>query len=141
MDSKAQAYYQYFNGGGGGGGEMPVFRGARRYPQYGAGIGDFFRGLFRTLFPVALRGAATFVNEAVRGQGEGASFAQAAKAAIQPTLGAVLNEVVSRQKKSDAEALEKQQGGGAGRNRKRKSALYKGAKKRKTTSKKIKYNF
>lgn len=153
MDYKTQAYYQYFNGGGGGGGDYPVFRGARRFPQYGAGIGDFFRGLFRTMFPVALRGAATFVNEAVREQGEGASLGQAAKAALKPALGAVLNEVIARQKKSDAEKL--LQAGSGKRKRKKKSKrrrqstrVYKGGgggggggKRKKKSSKKIKYNF
>ncbi len=139
MDYKTQAYYQYFTGGGSGG-DFPVYRGARRFSQCGAVIGDFFRGLFRTLFPVALRGAATFVNEAVREQGEGATLGQAAKAAFKPALGAVLNEVIARQKKSDAEALQS----GAGKkkpSRKRKSAVYKGGTKRRKSTKKIKYNF
>jgi len=143
MDYKTQAYYQYFTGGGSGG-EFPVYRGARRFPQYGAGIGDFFRGLFRTLFPVALRGAATFVNEAVREQGEGATLGQAAKAAFKPALGAVLNEVIARQKKADAETLQ-QSGSGkkkrSSRKRKRTSSVYKGGSKRRKTMKKIKYNF
>ncbi len=149
MDYKTQAYYQYFNGGGGGGGgDYPVFRGARRYHQYGAGIGDFFRGLFRTMFPVALRGAATFVNEAVREQGEGASIGQAAKAAFKPALSAVLNEVIARQKKADADSLQQSGSGKKKSNRKRRrasSAVYKGGRKsRKRSSKsnkKIKYNF
>ena len=64
-DARADSYYQLFQRGG----EIPdVFRGARfsRYQQSGAGIGDFFRGLFRTLFSIAIRGAATFLGETSR---------------------------------------------------------------------------
>ena len=81
MDSNTKSYYNFLTstarGGGGGayrfGGNLPVFHGAPRYHQYGAGIGDFFRGLIRTFLPVAMRGASTFLNETLKAQQDGVS--------------------------------------------------------------------
>lgn len=91
------------NGGGGdmpvfrGSGGMPVFRGAgihtigagRYYGQHGAGLGDFFGGLFRRLFPVIIRGATTFVGETLDRHEKGESLGEAAKGALNPTLGSL----------------------------------------------------
>lgn len=49
----------------GGGSEYPVFRGARFY-QTGQGFGDFLRGLWRTIVPIAADLGGTFLRETVR---------------------------------------------------------------------------
>ena len=150
MDSRAEAYYNYFNSSNGGGTEYPVYRGARRCnPQYGAGIGDFFRGLFRSFFPVALKGASTFLNYTVRAQNEGLSIGQAAKAALRPAFGAAMTSAVEQlnsKPKPEEQSPIVQSGSGASRKtsqkRKRKISipLYKRANSL-YKNKRVKYNF
>jgi len=72
------------------GGDLPVFVGARRYPyQGGAGLGDILRGLFRRVLPVAIKGVSSFFSGVSKAQDQGASFKDAAKSAIGPTVGAL----------------------------------------------------
>ena len=51
-DARTQAYIAVFRNQHGVGG-ISVFQGTERY-QSGQGIGDFFRGIFRRIIPVAL---------------------------------------------------------------------------------------
>ena len=67
------------------GGEFPVFRGAR-YVQYGNGFGDVLRGIWRTVFPVIARGAATFMQNLASNKEEGKDWSKAAKEAAIPAL-------------------------------------------------------
>lgn len=106
------------------GGNIPVFKGGS--VQYGAGIGDFFRGLFRTLFPVALKTVGAFVGNAAEAHAKGASIKDAAKGALKPTLNTAISGVV--------QAFGNQIGSGKGYKRRR------GNKKRNKRSKKVKFN-
>ena len=67
------------------GGEFPVFKGAR-YVQYGNGFGDVLRGIWRTVFPVMARGAATFMQNLASNKEEGKDWSKAAKEAAIPAL-------------------------------------------------------
>ena len=68
------------------GGSLPVYRGGRR-DQEGAGLGDIFRGIFRFLAPVALRGISSFASNTLRAHQQGVPLGDAAKAALIPALG------------------------------------------------------
>jgi hypothetical protein len=83
----AAAYYRFYKAQHGG--EIPVFRGGR---QAGEGLGDFLRGIFRFLAPVALRGLSTFAGRTFEAHQKGATLKDAAKAAISPTLSSVAGE-------------------------------------------------
>ena len=74
------------------GGSVPVFRGGR-HGQQGAGLGDIFKGIFRFLAPIALRGISSFASNTLRAQQEGVPFGEAAKAALLPALGAAVRSV------------------------------------------------
>ena len=82
MDPQTNLYLRYYNAQSGG--ALPTFNGARR-AQYGSGLGDILRGIWRTIFPIAARGASSFLSEAVRAKDAGGSWGAAAKAAIAPT--------------------------------------------------------
>ena len=84
MDQEADLYVKYYEAQAGG--SLPVFRGAKRYnTQAGAGIGDIFRHIFRTVVPVALSGISSFLGETLRAKNTGASWKDAAKSAVTPT--------------------------------------------------------
>ena len=80
--------------------EIPVFRGSSRY-QYGQGIDDVLRGIWRFissvarfLKPVAIMGAQTrlkSISEAIK---ESANLKYVIKSALKPTIGAVLGAMV-----------------------------------------------
>ena len=149
MEKQAQAYYNYFNSPAAhvASGGIPVFRGARRAGQYGAGIGDFFRGIFRRFLPIAVKGAATFLSETVKNNREGASFKDAAKAALRPTLGATLANVGEEFMKKPtappaaADEPKPTQTGSGGGSTKRKRVFKGGQKRAGGMSKKLKYAF
>lgn len=73
------------------GGEIPIFRGG----QHGAGLGDILRGILRFIAPVALRGISSFANSALQAREGGASFKDAARGAIAPSLSAMADSIRS----------------------------------------------
>ena len=66
------------------GGSLPVFHGA---DQYGEGLGDILRGVFRFLLPIVSSAASKFITSQSSGIDAGQSLSQAAKFAILPTVG------------------------------------------------------
>jgi hypothetical protein len=72
------------------GGEIPVFRGG----QQGDGLGDILRGILRFIAPIALRGVSKFAGSTLKAREQGASWKDAAKGAIAPTLGAIAKDVL-----------------------------------------------
>jgi len=81
MDPQTNLYLRYYSAQAGG--QLPTFNGARR-GQYGAGLGDILKGIWRTIFPIAARGASTFLSETLRAKDSGSDWAAAAKSAIAP---------------------------------------------------------
>ena len=83
MDNQTNLYLRYYKAQSGG--DLPSFHGARR-GQFGAGLGDILRNIFRTLFPIAAQGAGTFLTETMKARDAGAAgWGAATKAAIAPT--------------------------------------------------------
>ena len=83
----------------GGGMPIQVFRGATRY-QYGAGVANILGSIWRFMFPVIVRGAASFIKhggDAYLAQG---NVKEALKAGIKPALGTMIksagDELASR---------------------------------------------
>ena len=83
----------------GGGMPIQVFRGATRY-QYGAGVGNILGSIWRFMYPVILRGAASFIKhggDAYLAQG---NVKEALKAGIKPAIGTMIksagDELASR---------------------------------------------
>lgn len=114
MDPQTNLYLNYYTTQSGG--ALPAFTGARR-GQYGAGLGDIFRGIFRTLFPIAAHGASAFLNETLRAkEGGSGSWAQAAKSAISPTAHSILSNTLQTLQNGA-----QQSGGGQGRRRRRRN--------------------
>ena len=105
MADRYGVYYKYYCSQYGG--EIPIFRGG----QHGAGLGDILRSVFRFIAPIAFRGIATFASNAIHAHGQGASFKDAARGALKPSLGAMMSTA--------AERLAPQQTGGS-------SALFSG---------------
>ena len=92
MDQEADLYVKYYEAQAGG--SLPIFRGSKRYnPQSGAGIGDVFRSVFRTVLPVALQGIGTFIGETLRAKGSGANWKESARSALGPSAKNVLEGV------------------------------------------------
>ena len=77
------------------GGALPVFRGAKYYSQSGAGIGDFFRGVFRHVMPIALQGMSAFLGQTLKNRDTGANWKESLKSAIAPTTRNVLENATS----------------------------------------------
>ena len=96
MDSQANLYLRYYRAQAGG--NLPAYHGVRRGGQYGTGLGDILRNIWRTIFPIAARGASTFLNETLKARDTGASsgWAAAAKAAIAPTAQTVLSQALDK---------------------------------------------
>ena len=63
-------------------GQIPIFRSG----QYGGGLGDMLRGFARFITPIAMRGIATFANTALESRERGASYKDAVRSAIVPSL-------------------------------------------------------
>ena len=112
------------------GGTMPVYRGAKYYSQSGAGIGDFFRGVFRHVVPIALQGMSSFLGQTLKARDTGANWKESVKSAIAPTTKNVLENATSaiteklsqkgsgRRKKRRSSKSKRKAGGGGGRRRK-----------------------
>ena len=67
------------------GGALPVFRGSSN--QYGDGLGDILKGVFRFLLPIATSAASKFISTTSKNLDTGHTLKEAAKAAILPTVG------------------------------------------------------
>jgi hypothetical protein len=134
FDQVGGAYLQFYKQRGAGDGTV-VYRGSRRL-QRGDGIGDILRGVARFMLPVLFRGAKTFLGETLDANSRGASFADAAKGALAPTVSAMTKKVVRRVQKGNGQRRKrsrktKQTGSGQTKRvykRKRKSTNSKPAK-------------
>lgn len=93
MDPQTNIYLQYYNAQSGG--QLPAFHGARR-GQYGAGLGDILRGIWRTIFPIAAHGASAFLSETLRAKESGGSWGDAAKSAIAPAAHTLMGKAVEK---------------------------------------------
>ena len=92
MDSRVEHYKHAFchhANQWGGAADIPVFAGAQRY-QYGQGIGDVLRGIWRFFRPVALKGAQTLLKTTSEAIKEGATVNDVLKSTLKPTMGVVL---------------------------------------------------
>lgn len=133
MENPAVKHYiKFFEGSlqTGRGVDYPVYVGTRA-AQYGNGIGDILRGVWRFIFPVVASGASTFLSEAVKAHDTGGGWKSAVKSAIAPAASGMLartaekiTEAVENSRKGD-EANQ----GGRGRKRKHKKKQYKSNKK------------
>jgi len=112
MDPQTNLYLQYYASQAGG--SLPAFAGARR-GQFGSGLGDILRGIFRTIFPVAASGVSTFVNETLRAKNAGGSWGTSLKSALAPTAQNVLSNTLEKLQASS----QPQSGGGANRRQRR----------------------
>lgn len=113
---------------------MPVFAGAQF--QTGAGLGDFLRGIWRTVFPilapVAFNTARSFIGSTLSAKDSGMGTKEALAGALRPALETALTstgEALARRRTEGAQA-----GGGRKRRGKKRRAgtggVYKAAKKR-----------
>ena len=92
MNPRVELYKKAFSGrqsGGGGGGYIPKFYGSYRY-QNGGGFGDVMKGLLRRFWLVAKQGFAAFLRAGGESMKEGATWKEALKSSIKPTIGTVL---------------------------------------------------
>ena len=92
MDPQTNLYLRYYTAQSGG--ELSAFHGSRR-GQTGDGLGDILRGIWRTIFPIAARGASTFLTETIRAKEAGGDWRDAAKAALAPAAHSVLSDGLS----------------------------------------------
>ena len=92
MDPRVELYKNTFSGrqSGGGGGYIPKFYGAHIY-QNGGGFGDVMRDLLRRFWPVAKPGFAAFFRAGGESMKEEATWKEALKSSIKPTIGTVLS--------------------------------------------------
>ena len=131
MEADFYEYYQT-NQKGGSLPDIPVFVGAKRYGQYGAGIGDVFRSIWRFISPIAKRGASSFLTNLASAttnigkSGEiAASLGNILKSAAVPAAGEMLQGAVDDVKQRIQDKLNPQQGSG----RRKRPAVYKPKKK------------
>ena len=110
MDPQTQLYLRYYSAQSGG--SLPTFSGARR-GQYGAGLGDILRGIFRTILPIAAHGASTFLNETLKAKESGS--AQSWGAAAKSALGSTAENVVTNSLQKLKTAASQQSGSGGRR--------------------------
>ena len=91
-NERENIYFQLYNQRGG---DFPVFQGAR-HSQYGNGFGDVLWGFLRHVLPVAVKGAASFLGSLMQKRNEGQNWGNAAKSALIPAAGTVLNETANK---------------------------------------------
>ena len=91
MDSQTNLYLNYYKAQSGG--RLSGFVGNKG--QTGAGLGDILRGIFRTIFPIAARGANAFLSETLKARDGGVSWGEAAKAALAPATREVASGALS----------------------------------------------
>ena len=110
MESLTNAYLGHFKAKAGAGnfpvfkadpgrfqyGGIPVYRANLGRFQSGAGFGDILRSSFRTIFPILIRGASTFLGDVVKSSDEGASLRDAVAAAAGPAIGNVVSQALKR---------------------------------------------
>ena len=99
MDPQTQLYLRYYSAQSDG--SLQTFSAARR-DQYRAGLGDILRGIFRTILPIAVHVASTFLNEMVKAKDSGSahSWSDAAKAALGSTAENVFTNSLQKLKKA-----------------------------------------
>ena len=68
---------------------IQVFRGTSRY-QYGAGVGDVLKSIWKFIFPVIARGASSFLRYGGDALVQNGNVKDALKAAIKPALGTMI---------------------------------------------------
>ena len=132
LPPKARAYYMLYKHHYGGAAPFPVFRGSKQ-EQYGEGFGDVLQNIWRWIRPVISSAAGTFVSNLAQQKESGASWADAAKASIKPTITKSITsgaEQVSR-------ALDQ---AGHGRRRKRKGRSHNVYKRKRKLNAEVKFN-
>ena len=153
MDPRVELYKNAFSGrqSGGGGGYIPRFYGAHRY-QNGGGFGNVMKGILKRFWPVAKQGFAAFLRAGGESMKEGATWKEALKSSIKPTIGSVLTataDQIAEEKPAAApppgppvahteSVLVGTQGGGGKRRNGR--AAYKKSKKRRSVLKTTSYS-
>lgn len=114
MDQKTDNYLHYYSAQYGAG-SLDVFRGARR-GQFGDGLGDILRGIFRTMLPVAAHGATSFLGELAKEHSEGRSLKESAINALKPAAARMVGDVNKRMNRKRKRTI-KQKGGSSKRRR------------------------
>ena len=125
------------------------FYGSYKYQKVG-GFGDVMKGLLRRFWPVAKQGFAAFFRAGGESMKEGATWKEALKSSIKPTIGTVLSataDQIAEQKTaaapppgppiahSDSVLVGTQGGGGGSVKRRAGRASYKKSKKRRSVLK------
>ena len=82
-DAQTNLYLRYYSAQSGG--NLPTYNGARR-GQYGGGLGDILRGIWRTIFPIGAKAARKFLSETLKGRNSGKGLGESLKSAIAPTV-------------------------------------------------------
>ena len=81
-------------------GGLPVYRANLGRFQSGSGFGDVLRSIFRTMFPILIRGPSPLLGDVGKRTDEGASLLDAAAAAAGPAIGNVVFQSVKRGRKA-----------------------------------------
>jgi hypothetical protein len=131
-EAQCKAYCDYYaaqsgHAGRQTGGALRVFIGARH--QYGAGLGDILRGIFRTvapiLGPVLKSTIGTFLGETGSALSKGQTIKESLRGALKPTAQTAIESTISNVRKA-----REQSGGGRKRKRKNSGRVYKAKKSR-----------
>ncbi len=133
-DPQAQAIYKLYKYQLGG--NFPVFKGSR-YGQSGEGFGDVFRSILKYVIPVVSEGATSFLGSLFRGRESGATWKDALKSSIKPTIMSTVDAGTTQ--------LQQAMSKGSGRKRRSTQDVYKGKRAKlsfsKTPTKIPRYNF